>query len=214
MKAVIFDMDGVIIDSQLIADRLLNLTAKRFGVRLTKQELHNLHGVSSQTFWKYVKDTYNLPRTVDYYHKQYDVEEEICMYNDLHPIQGIPELITDLRGHNIPLALATSASKRRMQAVLDLFAMHSSFDVTICADDVIQAKPNPEIFINAADKLQILPKECIVIEDALKGLEAAIRANMKCVLYWKKKQSTYGLKKPNLVTDDFMKINYAVLSSL
>jgi beta-phosphoglucomutase len=182
MKAVIFDMDGVIIDSISISDKLLGHTAKQFGVHLTEKQLHELHGISGQSFWKYLKHTYNLPESVEYYINKYDVEEEIRLYKDLKPISGIPQLIDDLRKHKIPLALATSASKYRMNKFLELFQMQKTFDAIICADDVSQAKPNPEIFLKAAAKLSINPTDCIVIEDAVNGYKAATQAGMKCIL--------------------------------
>lgn len=214
MKAVIFDMDGVIIDSQSIADKLLTQTASKFGVQLTEEELHSLHGIPIESFWHYLKETYNLPEPAEYYGSHYDVEEEIRMYHDLLPIDGIPELIEDLKSHNVSLALATSASRYRMQIVLDLFEMKNTFDAVVTKDDVTHTKPDPEIFIKAAGMLDIAPSDCVVIEDAVNGLLAAHSAHMKCVLYWKKKTAINSSIKPNLITDDFTKINFTILSAL
>jgi len=207
-------MDGVIIDSQSIADKLLTQTAKKFGVQVTEQELHSLHGIPIESFWQYVKETYNLPESAEYYGSHYDVEEEIRMYHDLLPIDGIPQLVEDLKSHNVSLALATSASRYRMQIVLDLFEMHDTFDAVVTKDDVTRAKPDPEIFIKAAGLLHIPPSESIVIEDAVNGLVAAHQAHMKCVLYWKKKSKIKSPVQADLITDDFTKINFAKLSAL
>jgi len=212
MKAVIFDMDGVIIDSQSIADKLLAQTAAKFGVKLSQEELHKLHGISFPAFWEYVKETYHLPKSAEYYGKHYDVEEEIRMYKDLLPIKGIPELIKDLKKHEIKLALASSASRYRIQKVLALFHLHDTFEATISYQDVKHAKPDPEIFLNAASKLKVKPEECIVIEDAINGLEAATRAGMKCVLFWHKKKKIKMSFKPTLLLDDLSKIDFVTLT--
>jgi len=214
MKAVIFDMDGVIIDSISISDKLLAQTAKRYGVHLTDRQLHDLHGISGKGFWEYMKKTYNLAKSVEYYVKQYDVEEEIRLYKDLKPIPGITELIDDLKKHNMLLALATSASKYRMNKVLELFHMQNTFDALINADDVTHAKPDPEIFLTAAEKLDVKPEDCIVIEDAVNGFIAATNAGMKCVIFRTKTTLLKDTIKPSLVTDNFAKLDYAVLEAL
>lgn len=214
MKAVIFDMDGVIIDSQSIADRLLTQTAMQFGVQLTKTELQSMHGVPIEVFWQHIKEKYNLPESAAFYHSHYDVEEEIRLYHDLMPIVGIPELIEDLKEHNIPLALATSASRYRMQKVLDIFELHDTFDAVVTKDDVTHAKPDPEIFLKAAATLLVHPKDCIVIEDAVNGLLAAKEADMKCVLFYKNKKFTEKQIKPDVLTEDLSKITYQTLSTL
>jgi beta-phosphoglucomutase len=214
MKAVIFDMDGVIIDSQPIADKLSTQTAKRFGVHLTEQQLHDLHGGSTQSFWTHIKKTYNLPEPVDYYIDQYDVEKEIRLYKNLKPIKGITELIVDLHEHNVALALATSASLYRMQKVLDLFGMRDTFEAFVCANDVTYPKPDPEIFLKAAGKLNTKPEECVVIEDAINGLLAAHRAGMKCVLYWRKKTPIKTSVAPSLIIKNFTKVTYDILKTL
>lgn len=214
MKAVIFDMDGVIIDSQSIADRLLAQTAMKFGVQLTKTELQSMHGVPIDIFWQQIKETYHLSESAEYYYRHYDVEEEIRLYHELMPIEGIPELLEDLKTHFIPLALATSASRYRMQKVLDIFSLHSTFAAIVTKDDVTHAKPDPEIFLKAAEKIQVIPEECIVIEDAVNGLRAAKQAGMKCVLFYKNKKFTEKQLKPDILTEDLSKITYQTLAVL
>jgi HAD superfamily hydrolase (TIGR01509 family) len=214
MKAVIFDMDGVIIDSQSIADTLLAQTAKKFGVHLSEQELHNMHGIPFEIFWQQIKEKYNLPETAEFYGDHYDVEKEIRLYHKLMPIKGISQLLEDLKAHNIPLALATSASRYRMLKVLDIFELRETFAAMVTKDDVTHAKPDPEIFIKAAEKLHIPNKECIVIEDAIHGLKAARLAGMKCVLYWNKTTPVDPSIKPDLLTKDLSEIDYRILSKL
>ncbi|MEY2832129.1 MAG: hypothetical protein RLZZ574_1387, partial [Cyanobacteriota bacterium] len=88
LKAVIFDMDGVVINSQSIADKLLMETASSFGVVLTREELQRLHGTTLKQFWSYLKLEYKLPETVEFYVAQYDVDREIAAYNLQHLVSG------------------------------------------------------------------------------------------------------------------------------
>jgi HAD superfamily hydrolase (TIGR01509 family) len=183
MKAVIFDMDGVIIDSQPIADKLLFKTAEKFGVTLTEREMELLVGASLRDFWRYVKDTYSLPLSVKEYAAHYTVDDEIAAYEGLEPIVGIRQLIDDLERNGIQMGLATTASKKRMLAVLDIFELQDFFSATTSDDDVSTSKPHPEVYLTVAKKLGVDPPECIAIEDSERGVQAAKNAGIKCIQY-------------------------------
>ena len=215
MKAVIFDMDGVIIDSPSISDKLLAQTAKKFGVHFTEKELHNLHGISFPAFWEYVKEKHNLPETAAIIMQATIISKKNyrCI-KIFYRLTEVPALLKDLKKHNIRLALASSASRYRIQKILDLFHMEDTFEVTVSYQDVTHAKPDPEIFLKAAEKLKIKPEDCVVIEDAVNGFVAASKAGMKCVLYWVKTTKVKTSVKPSLVIDDFTKLDYAVLDAL
>ena len=110
-EAVIFDMDGVIIDSQAAANRALVEAAARHGVRLAVSELEDLVGATPQQFWQYVKWRYALPEAIDYYAESYDENSEIAGYDETLLSPGLDALLADLRSAGISLALATSASR-------------------------------------------------------------------------------------------------------
>ena len=102
------------------------------------------------------------------------IELEKCI-----PVKdGAYELLRHLKKKNYKLALATSASKERMEKQLKKADFTNLFDEVVCRDEVKETKPNPEIFLKAAEKLGIEPKECIVIEDSLAGVKAAYKGNM------------------------------------
>lgn len=183
MQAVIFDMDGVVIDSQPVADRLLVDTAREFGAGLSESEMQQLVGASGRDFWRYVKTTYGLPFDVEHYLQQYNVDDEIAAYRGLEPILGVRLLIDDLLAHGVRLGLATTASRKRMDAVLDIFELRHAFAATTSDDEVSRSKPNPEVYLLATRKLGVRPHDCVAIEDSTRGVEAAKSAGMKCVQY-------------------------------
>ena len=174
--------------------------------------MKQLVGASKRDFWRYVKSTYNLPLDADYYPAQYGVDDEVEAYHGLEPITGIRALIEDLQAHKVLIGLATTASQKRMDAVLDIFQLREAFLATTSDSEVSHSKPNPEVYIVAAKKLGVPPQDCIAIEDSDRGVQAAKSASMKCVQYWngsKKHAST-----ANLVIDDFGTLTYEQLMNL
>jgi len=179
--AVIFDMDGVIIDSQAAANRALVEAAARHGVRLAVSELEDLVGASEQQFWQYVKERYRLPEAIAYYAASYDENSEIAGYDETLLSPGLDALFGDLRAAGIHLALATSGSRKRMNAVIDLFGLAQWLDVALCREDAAHEKPAPDLFLAAADALSVSPDACLVLEDSSPGIAAARAAGMMVI---------------------------------
>lgn len=215
ITTIIFDMDGVIIDSQQVANALLIHMLQTLGVPATQEDIDNLQGTGHEEFWKYIVDKYKLPESPEHYANDdslYDEEEEIRLYKDLDPIPGVVELLRILKDKGFKLAVATSASHTRMHAVLSLFDIAELFDVTVCVDDVTQSKPNPEVFLTTAKKLAVPPEECIVIEDSKNGVLAAKSANMKCIGYVNKNSGTQDLSRADLIVESFWKLDEKILA--
>jgi HAD superfamily hydrolase (TIGR01509 family) len=211
MDAVIFDMDGVIIDSQTIANQLLIAQVQKQDVYLTQEELAQLNGASLGEFWHYVKLKYKLPKPLQFYTDDYPENEEINLYQGTKPISGVTQFLDDLIKNKIPTALATSASRRRMNAVLNLYNLQGKFPVKLCAEDVKQSKPNPEIFLLAAQRLSCNPRQCVVIEDSTRGLMAAKRAGMLCVGYKGLPHIQQDMTQADLIVTDFHQCSYMYL---
>lgn len=178
LAAVIFDMDGVIIDSQAVANRALVEAAKAHGVRLNVSELEDLVGSSEQQFWSYVKERYRLPESVAYYARAYNEDREIASYDQTLLSPGLTELLSELRGGELLVALATSGSRKRMNAVIELYGLAPSLDVALCREDAAREKPAPDLYLAAAAALGAPPASCIAIEDSARGIAAARAAEM------------------------------------
>lgn len=174
-------MDGVIIDSHSVAYQLLCETANKFGCNLTTEEIKKWGSLSSRQFWKRVKDKCGLPHDISVLMNSYDEDREIELYNGMDPISGVRNFLQELKVNQMKTALATSASKKRMNAVIDLFGLHSFFDEFVCDEEVLASKPDPQIFLLASQKLSVEPDECVVVEDSENGKIAAKRAGMWCV---------------------------------
>ncbi|MEI9953290.1 MAG: HAD family phosphatase [Pseudomonadota bacterium] len=179
--AVIFDMDGVIIDSQAAANRALVEAAAKHGVRLAVSELEDLVGASAPQFWRYVKERYRLPEAIAYYAASYDENSEIAGYDETLLSPGLDALLNELRAAGISLALATSGSRRRMNAVVEMYGLAQWLDVALCHEDAAREKPAPDLFLAAAQALSVPPAACLVVEDSAPGIAAARAAGMTVV---------------------------------
>ena len=179
--AVIFDMDGVIIDSQAAANRALVEAAAKHGVRLAVSELEDLVGASQQQFWHYVKERYRLPEAIPYYAASYDENSEIAGYDETLLSPGLDALFDELRAAGISLALATSGSRRRMNALIEMYGLARWLDIALCGEDAARPKPAPDLFLAAAAELAAPAAACLVVEDSALGIAAARAAGMTVV---------------------------------
>ena len=171
-------MDGVVIDSQASANRVLVEAAARHGVRLRVSELEDLVGASPLQFWTYVKARYGLPEPIAYYAASYDEDREIEGYDETLVSPGLSTLLGELRAAGLHTALATSGSRKRMNAVIQMYNLAQLLDVALCREDAPREKPAPDLFLAVAAMLGVAPATCLVIEDSAPGIAAARAAGM------------------------------------
>ncbi len=177
-KTVIFDMDGVLFDTEKIYLDVWTKVFKKYGYSMTKEIYCKVIATGRENVKKVFKEEFgeNIPIEEMYKEKDKALEEEL---KKKIPIKdGAYELLRYLKNEKYKLALATSASKERMEKQLNQSNFRKVFDEVVCRDDVKKTKPNPEIFLKAANKLNVSPEECIVIEDSSAGVEAAYKGNM------------------------------------
>ncbi len=202
LKAVIFDMDGVIVDSEPIMDIVLIQFFNEMKIKFDKDIVKNFRGGSSEAFWGELKRIYSLPGPVDYYVKE-RLKRTIQYYktNGLLLIDNVINLIEEIKTLKLKIALATSAAHERMEVTLDILKLEKYFDVIVTSRFIKNAKPDPEIFIKACESLNVNPESCLVIEDSENGVIAAKKAGMFCVGF-----DQYGdqdLAKADIIVNDF-----------
>ena len=144
LKAVIFDMDGVIIDSEPIAEQFFTTELRQFGADIQPGDLDATRGMTRADFWQFIKAKYDLPEPAEYYQASLDVQKEIDQYTPELAAPGCLELIAELQTAGIALGLATSGSRRRTDAVIEILELKSTFGAVVCGADVTHGKPHPE----------------------------------------------------------------------
>ncbi len=208
VKAVIFDMDGVIIDSEPIHSRVKMDTFAHFGIPFNEADLAAYMGRTSgaifrETLAKYGRTDINPQDMAAYKHAHY---LEILQSGEIAPVEGTVDLIKSLHAAGMPLALATSSNVRVMNTVLDSFAIRSYFSSILSGGELPESKPNPAIYLLSAERLGVAPADCLVIEDTTNGILAAKRAGMYCVAYRNPHSGQQDLTEADEIVDSFAEI--------
>jgi len=203
MKAVIFDMDGVLVNSEDAMKTSSIMSLERFGINPTKDDFLEFTGMGEDAFIGGVAGKYNLEYDTemkDYAYKLYVemAREKVYVY------PGVKEIIGKLRGMGFKAAVASAADLIKVKTNLACIGVTvEEFDAVVTGSDVTHKKPDPEIFLKAADIIGIEPGNCIVLEDALSGLKAAKSAGMSSIgittAFSKEEMET---ESPDYVVDD------------
>lgn len=206
-KAVLFDMDGVISDSE-------KWNMRAFIVRLEQDDIHidmdyitQFCGSTQSHIWRMLKERFQLPNSVEQYLKEYyQVRDNLINTYGLEPMPGCIELIKRLHHHNIPLAVASSSSMDDIQKVLKSFNITHYFDAVITGFDCQHSKPDPEIYLTAACAVKTSPTNCIVIEDSTQGMHAAKSAGMYCIGYVPEQSFIQDISYADMVIHHFQEL--------
>lgn len=201
LKAVIFDMDGVLIDSEPVhmeADRRL---MKELGLVFETKYYDQFVGSTADHMWdKMIKD-FSLSLTPDQLMTMSEKYiKEINGAGGYPPMPGAAELVRRLSGR-VLLAVASSSGMGRIRSVLDNMGIRSDFDGIVSGTEVKNPKPAPDTFFKAAELLQVLPSECLVIEDSWNGMKAAKAAGMVCLGY---ENPESGMSRQNTEYADYI----------
>ena len=178
IKSIIFDMDGVIFDTELVYLEIWSKVFEKYGYKLQKEVYAEVLGTGRENVKKVFLNNYGNELPIDKMYREKDEDLEKAVDKGIPLKQGAYEILSYLKNNNYKIALATSASKERALKQLRYADIEKFFDVIVSRDDVKKTKPNPDIFLKAAKKLNVNPNECIVIEDSSAGIKAAFNAGM------------------------------------
>lgn len=195
VESVIFDMDGVLFDTESIYLKVWKNVFKKYGYKMTKDIYSQVIATGRENVKKVFLREFGeeLPIEKMYVEKDLALKEEI--EKNVYIKEGAVEILTYLKSKNYKVALATSSDRERMNKQLEKASIRKYFDEIVCKDEVENTKPNPEIYLKVADKLNVNPKNCLVIEDSLAGVKAAYKANMKVLHVEDLKKADNEIKK-------------------
>lgn len=215
-KCIIFDMDGVLINSEPLHFDFESRLFKSLGITVSREQHETFVGTTSKTMWTIVKKTHTLPFTVsELVLKGYSgFIEYLENQESLVPIQGILELLHRLTNAGFNLTLASSSPHKLINYILSKCNIEKYFPIRISGDDVINGKPNPEIFLKAAEVTGIKPENCLVIEDSANGVNAAVKAGMKCIGFRNPGSGNQDLSASNLIIDSFDSLTINLIEKL
>lgn len=178
IKSVIFDMDGVIFDTEKVYLDVWSNVFENYGYKMTKEIYSSVLGTGRENVKKVFLQQFGNELPIEVMYKEKDENLAKAIDAGVPLKDGAVEILIYLKENNYKIALATSATKERALKQLREANIESFFDVIVCRDEVKETKPNPEIFLKVAEKLMRTPEECIVIEDSKAGIIAARKAGM------------------------------------
>ena len=175
-RAVIFDMDGVLTDSEPAFHAAINEVLARYGTQIGNAEYERFIGGATPDTWAGLIALRNLPVSLDDAIEAYEGPLMARLREPRPPLPGARELIDTLRSRGVPIALCTASFSRWADAILGGAGLAGLFDAVSTADMVERTKPDPAPYLLAARKLGVPPERCIAIEDSVSGVTSALRA--------------------------------------
>ncbi|MBN1779837.1 HAD family hydrolase [bacterium] len=203
VPAIIFDMDGVIIDSEPLHHRAERRLLSGYGVTVTTEELHTFAGKDARQLLNEFISQYALPADFDTLYSQHKMNVEAVFRNDDIPVTNAVDLIRNLHRAGIPLALASSSHRQLIELILKRLDLTSYFRVILGGDEIKQGKPYPDIYQETASRLDKHPEQCMAIEDSKNGVQAAKDAGCYCVGYVNPNSGNQDLGRADRRITDF-----------
>lgn len=179
-SAILMDLDGTLVDSVSIWNDTKRQFVEQFGRTPDLQFNEELAGLPVDGVVARIKEYYRLAEPLEYLYPRFDnlIMKRLEM---AATIPGVEELIAWMVELKITRAIVSNSNHRMQEVLLGNKAWAAHIPIRISADDVSTGKPEPEIYVYAAEKLKVSPKDCVVIEDSLGGVKAAVRAGMTCL---------------------------------
>ncbi|MEA1883805.1 MAG: HAD family phosphatase [Thermotogota bacterium] len=182
IKGLIFDMDGVLIDSEPLYKTLDGKLFKELGFSLTDEEYAHFVGTTDEKMLRDLKEKFSLDQSVD---EMNQLREEIHMTffksAKLYPMQHLHDLLDLANDKALKLAVASSTDEKFVLLILEKIGILDYFQTVVCGNHIDHSKPVPDIFLKAAEELELKPGQCLVIEDSTNGVKAGKNAGMTVI---------------------------------
>jgi HAD superfamily hydrolase (TIGR01509 family) len=181
IEAVIFDMDGVLIDSEPIHTEATRAMLADLGIEYVSDPNENFVGCTDWDVFHALRARYGLAGDEGQLSAAWVARSVKLLSRPLVPMRGVPDVLHVLRRSGIRLALASSSAPPIIAATLNGLGLSSVFEITVSGHDVERGKPAPDIFLEAARRLEVRPEALLIVEDSFNGLSAAVAAGIRCV---------------------------------
>jgi mannitol-1-/sugar-/sorbitol-6-/2-deoxyglucose-6-phosphatase len=183
LQAVIFDMDGLLIDSEPIWQEAGSETLAEFGKELTLNQYHTSTGLRTEEWIEHWFHFFEVPMEHSATAIDTIITKAISKIDEKGiAFPGVDHIISLMKAHSLKIGLATSSPLSLVDVVLKKLNLQDSFDAITSAENLRFGKPHPEVYLNCATELGVTGMECVAFEDSFNGMIAAKAARMKCVI--------------------------------
>jgi HAD superfamily hydrolase (TIGR01509 family) len=183
IEAVVFDMDGVLVDTEHLWDEVREALTEEWGGRYTPEAQEAMMGMSSLEWSRYLHEVVGLREPPELINDEV-VRRMLARYEtDLPVVPGAVEAVRRLAAAGLRLAVASSSNRELIDAVLRRLELASVFEVSVSSEEVARGKPAPDVYLEAARRLDVPPERCVAVEDSASGIRAAHAAGMRVIAY-------------------------------
>ncbi len=215
IKAVIFDMDGVVADTETAAFMADCRVLKSIGAVKSEKDCPRTAGLPARQIYSRMLSERKINADVNEILRKRELEiEKALSSRRLAPSSGFSELLRKLKGKGYKAGLASSASRRTIDNVLAALKLKNAFSIIVSADDVDMNKPAPDVYIEAARRLNMSPDECVAIEDSETGVASAKSAGLKCIALRTEKTAGHDLSAADAVVNSLRDIKVEALDRI
>lgn len=216
ISTVIFDMDGVIVDTEPVHHYAYQQHFKQLGIDVTPEMYASFTGGSTKNIYAKIKTHFNIEEELEtlvqckrtLFNAAFDNKE------DLFLLEGVEDLIKELHSKGMQLVLASSSANETINRIFKRFNLEPYFTHKVSGEDFPNSKPHPAIFLKAAELSQTSVENCIVIEDSTNGIKAAKAANIYCIGYDSVNSALQDYSLANEVITDFKELSFEKIKAI
>ncbi len=213
LKAVLWDMDGVIADTADYHYEAWKETFQKRGIKFSREDFRRNFGQRNDTIIRRFVGDSIAQAELDSIAAEKELSYRQKVMRNIRPLPGAIELMKSLRERGIKMAIASSAPMENIQLIIRGLGIESYFQAIVWGREVTEGKPSPQVFLLAARKLGFEPANCVVLEDAVAGVAAARSAGMKCVAITNTHPAA-SLKEADLIVDSLTEVDISDLEAL
>lgn len=214
LKAAVFDLDGLMIDSEPLQLRGTNLALKPLGIQIDEAEWMRMVGRRTIDNLERLRDTYGFEADLQDVKRVKDEEYRRLITLEIPQMPALHSAMEVCREGGLDLALASCSVRTDVEIVLDSLGLSEDFQVVVTGDDVSIGKPDPEIFLETARRLRVSPHACVVLEDTAYGLAAAKATGMWCIAVPNRFTADQDFEKADLVLETLGELDLDMLNGL